>query len=40
LKNVLSENKRWREGCSITVNGVGCEHQAMSAAVKVLFTSN
>jgi hypothetical protein len=40
LQDVLSENKTRREGSSITTNGVGSEHQAMSAAVKVLFISD
>lgn len=40
LQDVLSENKTQREGCSITVNGVASEYQAMAAAVKVLFVSD
>jgi len=40
LQDILSANKTRREGCSITVNGVGSEHQAMSAAVKMLFISD
>jgi hypothetical protein len=34
LQDVLSKNKTRREGCSITVNGLGSEEWAMSAAVR------
>ena len=40
LQYVLSENKTRREDCSITVNGVGSEHQVMSAAVEVPLISD
>ena len=39
LQDVLSENKKRREGCSITEDSVGSEHKATSAAVKVPFIS-